>query len=98
MAVGKILIVDDEPSIVNVITAYLKPEGYEVFTASDGNQAIKAAHAFKPDLVILDIMLPGMDGIEVLTRLRRESAGLRHFADCKNRGNGPRDRFVGWCR
>lgn len=73
MAVGKVLIVDDEPNIVNVISAYLKPEGYELFIASDGNQAIKAAHAFKPDLVILDIMLPGVDGIEVLTRLRKES-------------------------
>jgi len=73
MAVGKILIVDDEPNIVNVISAYLKPEGYEVFIASDGSQALKAAHAFKPDLVILDIMLPGVDGIEVLTRLRKES-------------------------
>ena len=73
MAVGKILVVDDEPGIVNVITAYLKPEGYEVFTASDGNQAIKAVHAFKPDLLILDLMLPGIDGIEVLTKIRRES-------------------------
>jgi two-component system, OmpR family, alkaline phosphatase synthesis response regulator PhoP len=73
MAVGKILVVDDEPGIVNVITAYLKPEGYEVFTASDGDQAIKAAHAFKPDLMILDVMLPGIDGFEVLTRIRRES-------------------------
>jgi two-component system, OmpR family, alkaline phosphatase synthesis response regulator PhoP len=73
MANGKILVVDDEPSIVNLIRAYLKPEGYEVYSATDGNQALKAAHAFRPDLVILDIMLPGMDGIEVLTRLRRES-------------------------
>jgi two-component system alkaline phosphatase synthesis response regulator PhoP len=73
MTLGKILIVDDEPSIITIVSAYLKPEGYEVFTAADGNQAIKAFHAFKPDLVILDVMLPGMDGIEVLARLRRES-------------------------
>lgn len=73
MAVGKILVVDDEPGILNVINAYLKPEGYEVYTASDGIQAIKAVQAFKPDLVILDVMLPGIDGIEVLTRIRRES-------------------------
>jgi two-component system alkaline phosphatase synthesis response regulator PhoP len=73
MATGKILVVDDEPGIVNVISAYLKPEGFEVFTASDGNQALKALHAFKPDLVILDVMLPGLDGLEVLTRIRRES-------------------------
>lgn len=69
----KILVVDDEPSIVNLITAYLKPEGYEVHTAMDGPSGLKAARAFKPDLIILDIMLPGMDGIELLTRLRRES-------------------------
>ena len=69
----KILVIDDEPSIVNLINAYLKPEGYEVFTASDGNAGIKAARSFKPDLIILDLMLPGIDGIEILTRLRRES-------------------------
>ncbi|MEW5830951.1 MAG: response regulator transcription factor [Chloroflexota bacterium] len=70
---AKILIVDDEPSIVNLITAYLKPEGYEVLTASDGPSGLKAARAFKPDVILLDVMLPGMDGIEILTRLRRES-------------------------
>jgi two-component system alkaline phosphatase synthesis response regulator PhoP len=70
---AKILVIDDEPSIVNLITAYLKPEGYEVLTAMDGPSGLKAARAFKPDLIVLDIMLPGMDGIEMLTRLRRES-------------------------
>jgi two-component system alkaline phosphatase synthesis response regulator PhoP len=65
----KILIVDDEPSIVNLVTAYLKPEGYEVYTASDGPSGLKAARTYKPDLIVLDIMLPGMDGIEVLNRL-----------------------------
>ena len=70
---AKILVIDDEPSIVNLVTAYLKPEGYEVLTAVDGPSGLKAAHAFKPDLIILDIMLPGMDGIELLSRLRRES-------------------------
>ncbi len=70
---AKILVIDDEPSIVNLVTAYLKPEGYEVHTAMDGPAGLKAARAFKPDLVILDIMLPGMDGLELLSRLRRES-------------------------
>lgn len=69
----KILVIDDEPSIVKLVTAYLKPEGYEVLTAADGPTGLKAARAFKPDLIILDIMLPGMDGIELLSRLRRES-------------------------
>lgn len=70
---AKILVVDDEPSIVNLVTAYLKPEGYKVFTAMDGPSGLKAARSFKPDLIILDIMLPGIDGIELLSRLRRES-------------------------
>jgi two-component system alkaline phosphatase synthesis response regulator PhoP len=70
---AKILVIDDEPSIVNLVSAYLKPEGYEVYTATDGNAGLKAARAFKPDLIILDLMLPGMDGIELLSRLRRES-------------------------
>jgi len=69
----KILVIDDEPSIINIVTAYLKPEGYEVYTATDGNAGLKSARAFKPDLIILDLMLPGMDGIELLSRLRRES-------------------------
>jgi two-component system, OmpR family, alkaline phosphatase synthesis response regulator PhoP len=69
----KILVIDDEPSIVNLVTAYLKPEGYDVLTAADGLSGLKAARAFKPDLIILDIMLPGLDGIELLSRLRRES-------------------------
>src|SRR5512143_3425955 len=69
----KILIIDDEPSITKLVSAYLKPEGYEIHTASDGPSGLKAARAFKPDLVLLDIMLPGMDGLELLTRLRRES-------------------------
>ena len=70
---AKILVIDDEPSIVNLVTAYLKPEGYEVFTASDGITGLKAARAYKPDLVVLDLMLPGMDGMELLSQLRRES-------------------------
>jgi two-component system alkaline phosphatase synthesis response regulator PhoP len=70
---SKILVVDDEPSILNMLTSYLKAEGYEVFTASDGPAALKAAKAYQPDIIILDLMLPGLDGLEVLSRLRRES-------------------------
>src|SRR3990172_4513867 len=73
MSKSKILVIDDEPSILTLVSAYLKPEGYEVFTASDGPSGLKAARAFKPDLIILDVMLPGMDGMELLSRLRRES-------------------------
>jgi len=70
---AKILVVDDEQSILDLVTAYLRQEGYEVYTAMDGPGGLKAARAFKPDLIVLDVMLPGMDGIELLTRLRRES-------------------------
>ena len=70
---AKILIVDDEQSILDLVTAYLRREGYEVHTAMDGPGGLKAARVHKPDLIVLDIMLPGMDGIEVLTHLRRES-------------------------
>jgi two-component system alkaline phosphatase synthesis response regulator PhoP len=73
MTKPKILVIDDEQSILNLITAYLKPEGYEVYTAADGTSGLHAARTYKPDLIILDIMLPGMDGVELLTRLRRES-------------------------
>jgi two-component system alkaline phosphatase synthesis response regulator PhoP len=73
MPPAKILLVDDEPSIINVTSAYLRKEGYELYTAADGPAALKAARVFKPDLIVLDIMLPGLDGLEVLSQLRRES-------------------------
>ena len=69
----KILVVDDEQNIINLVTAYLQKEGYEVYTAMDGPGGLKAARTVKPDLIVLDVMLPGMDGIEVLSQLRRES-------------------------
>jgi two-component system alkaline phosphatase synthesis response regulator PhoP len=69
----RILVVDDEPSIVKSIKAYLQAEGFDVHTASDGASALKGARTFHPDLIVLDVMLPGMDGLEVLRQLRRES-------------------------
>ena len=73
MSEAKVLVVDDEQSIIDLVTAYLRKDGYEVYTAMDGPSGLKAARAFKPDLIVLDIMLPGMDGIELLSQLRRES-------------------------
>jgi two-component system alkaline phosphatase synthesis response regulator PhoP len=70
---AKILVIDDEKSILNLVTAYLRPEGYEIQTAMDGPSGLQAAQTFKPDLIVLDIMLPGMDGLELLSRLRRDS-------------------------
>jgi two-component system alkaline phosphatase synthesis response regulator PhoP len=73
MSNTKILVIDDEEGITKLVSAYLEPEGYEVIIKQDGIEGLKAARAAKPDLVVLDIMLPGMDGIELLTTLRRES-------------------------
>ncbi len=73
MKPATILVIDDEQSILNIVTAYLRAEGYTVHTAGDGPGGLRAARTLKPDLLILDIMLPGMDGIELLTHLRRES-------------------------
>jgi two-component system alkaline phosphatase synthesis response regulator PhoP len=70
----KILVVDDEPSVVRTVRAYLEREGYEVESAFDGPSAVQAARSFGPDLVVLDIMLPGMDGLELLRRLRQDSS------------------------
>jgi len=71
---AKILLIDDEPSVHNVVTAYLKAEGYAFKSAMDGNEGLKLANSFKPDLILLDVMLPGMDGIQLLSTLRRDSS------------------------
>ena len=73
MPAPKILIIDDEQSIINLVSAYLRPEGYEVYSATNGPGGLKTAHSLKPDLIVLDIMLPGLDGIQLLTQLRRDS-------------------------
>lgn len=69
----RILIVDDEPNLVELLSGYLSREGYEITTAGDGPTALTLAHSLDPDLIVLDVMLPGMDGIEVCRQLRRFS-------------------------
>ena len=66
----KILIVDDEPDILELIEYTLKKDGYQVFTASNGQEAVTEAKRVQPDLIILDIMMPVMDGIEACRVLR----------------------------
>ena len=68
-----ILVIDDEDSILNVVEAYLKNDGNTIHLAHDGVQGLAAFRRYNPDLVILDIMLPELDGIEVLQQIRRES-------------------------
>lgn len=69
----KILVVDDEPKIAEICQDYLKAAGYEVVTAMTGPEGLSAARREKPDLVVLDLMLPEMDGLDVCRMLRRES-------------------------
>lgn len=69
----KILVVDDEPTQLNTVRAYLENEGYSVQTATDGRMALHAFRSFLPDLVVLDIMLPELDGLEVLRQIRQSS-------------------------
>ncbi|MBK6633433.1 MAG: response regulator transcription factor [Chitinophagaceae bacterium] len=72
--VKKILIADDEPDILEIIQYNLQNEGYEVYTAKNGNEALDMAKRFNPDLIILDIMMPGKNGIEVCNLLRLQPA------------------------
>jgi two-component system alkaline phosphatase synthesis response regulator PhoP len=69
----KILVVDDELTLLNTVRAYLEQEGYTVRTAQDGRTALLIFRNFQPDLVILDIMLPEIDGLDVLRQLRQSS-------------------------
>ena len=71
---AKVLIVDDDTSIVDLLTAYLTREGFTVEAARDGSAGLAQARRWRPDVVVLDIMLPGLDGLEVLRRLRAESS------------------------
>jgi len=73
MAGERILVVEDEANIVNLVRAYLEREGFAVKTVSDGRAALQQVHAARPDLIILDLMLPGIDGLEVCRRVRQES-------------------------
>jgi two-component system OmpR family response regulator len=71
---ARLLVVDDEPNIVELLSASLRFAGFEVATASNGDDAVAVARRQRPDLVILDVMMPGTDGFAVLRRLRGEGA------------------------
>ena len=71
--VARILVVDDEPKIVQLVRDYLERAGFAVSTARDGTEAMMRAHSERPDLIVLDLGLPGLDGFEVTRRLRRDS-------------------------
>ena len=68
----RVLVVDDEPSLAELLASVLRYEGWEIRTAGDGGSAVRTAREFRPDAVVLDIMLPDFDGLEVLRRVRAE--------------------------
>jgi two-component system alkaline phosphatase synthesis response regulator PhoP len=70
---ARILVVDDEPAVANLLAYNLKKALYEVHTASNGLQALELARRVQPDLILLDLMLPGLDGLDVCRELRRDS-------------------------
>ena len=70
-----VLVVDDEPTIAEVVSRYLERAGYSATTAADGLEAVRLAGERRPDLVVLDVMLPGLDGLQVLRRLREGEEG-----------------------
>jgi DNA-binding response OmpR family regulator len=72
----RVLVVDDDPTVSDVVRRYLEREGFTVELAGDGQQALDAYDAERPDLVVLDLMLPGIDGLEVCRRLRAQDRTL----------------------
>jgi DNA-binding response OmpR family regulator len=74
VATQRVLIVDDDPTIAEVLTLYLEREGFRVENISDGSEAVRSARENMPDLILLDLMLPGIGGLEVCRQLRTESS------------------------
>ncbi len=94
---GSILVVDDEPTITEVVSRYLERAGYAVRVAGDGPEALRLAAESRPDLVVLDLMLPGMDGLEVMRRIREPAngGGRRVSVILLTAKGDPGDRILG---
>ncbi len=73
---GSVLVVDDEPTIGEVVSAYLERAGYETRVVADGYAALESVAERRPDLIVLDLMLPGLDGLEVMRRVRDRSTAI----------------------
>ncbi|MCZ7670558.1 MAG: response regulator [Chloroflexi bacterium] len=86
--IGKILVVDDEPSLVELCRIILEQAGFNVRGAYNGRQALSMVTEDTPDLVLLDVMMPGMDGIEVCRRIRTEHESRRPVLSCIPLMNG----------
>jgi len=89
----RVLTVDDEPSLIELLSMAMRYEGWEVFTAQDGSSAVRVAREVKPDALVLDMMLPDFDGLEVMRRIRAEQPDVPVvFLTAKD---GVRDRIQG---
>src|SRR5262249_57077500 len=73
---ARLLVVEDEPNILELLAASLRYAGFEVVTAAGGTEAVQAAQRHRPDLIVLDVMLPDMDGFDVIRRLRGGGARI----------------------
>jgi two-component system response regulator ResD len=91
---GTVLVVDDEPTIVEVVARYMERAGYATRSAHDGPEALRLARLYRPDLVVLDVMLPGVDGIEVMRQLH-EGDGKRTAVILLTARGEESDRLVG---
>ncbi len=89
---ARVLVVDDERVVTEVVEKYLRLEGYDVTAASDGEEALRLAQEWAPDLIVLDLMLPKLDGLEVCRRLRRDSEVPIIMLTARG---DPTDRIVG---
>ena len=78
MAQQTILIIEDEPALVEILTYNLENEGFRVVSAADGHEGLLRAQSTLPDLVLLDLMLPGMDGMQVCRQLRSDPSRVSH--------------------
>lgn len=92
---GHVLVVDDDPIVREVLQRYLLREGFQVTAAADGAAALDAVHASGPDLVLLDLMLPRIDGLEVFRRLRADAQTERTAVIMLTAKGGETDRIVG---
>jgi DNA-binding response OmpR family regulator len=91
---GTVLVVDDEPTIVEIVGRYMERAGYETYEAADGPEALRLTDLHHPDLVVLDLMLPGIDGIEVMRQLH-ERPGPRTAVILLTARGEESDRLVG---
>ncbi len=83
-----VLIIDDEPEIVEILEAYLGREGFRTVSANDGNIGLAHYRRLRPDLVILDVKMSGLDGYEVLASIRRQAETPSHHGDSSCRRPG----------